>query len=240
MKNIITGLADIIFPPGCILCGTFMDEHPYFSFCPYCFSQIQFIQSPQCTCCGLSFLDRDGEDHLCGECITSEQFFSVARSLGKYDGTLLEAIRLFKYRGKVTVGKALGRLMADHEYRGFTIRDYSLIIPVPLHKNRLKERGFNQSLILARELSRYCSIPLDFSLLKRTIHRKPQTMLRRKERLANVKGTFEVKNAEKIKGEKILLVDDVYTTGSTVKECSRMLLRYEAAEVAVLTLARTG
>jgi ComF family protein len=239
-KNIIKGLADIVFPPGCILCGAFMDEHSHPSFCPHCFSQIHFIQSSQCKRCGVPFLDREGEDHLCGECITSEQFFSVARSLGKYDGVLLEAIHLFKYRGKLTVGKALGRLMKEHEYRNVTIRDYSLVIPVPLHKRRLKERGFNQSLILARELSLYFSIPLDFSLLKRTIHRKPQTMLKKKERLANVKGAFEVKSAEKIKGKKILLVDDVYTTGSTVKECSRMLLRHEAAEVAVLTLARTG
>jgi ComF family protein len=240
MKNIIKGLADIVFPPGCIFCGAFMDEHTNRSFCPHCFSQIHFVQSPQCTCCGVPFPDRDGEDHLCGECIMSEQFFSVARSLGKYNRVLLEAIHLFKYQGKVTLGKALGRLMTEHEYRNVTIRDYSIIIPVPLHKQRLKERGFNQSLILARELSTYFSIPLDFSLLKRTVHRKPQTMLKKKERLANVKGAFEVKSAANIKGKKILLVDDVYTTGSTVKECSRMLLRHEAAEVAVLTLARVG
>jgi ComF family protein len=240
MRNIMTGLADVVFPPGCILCGAFMDEHSHPSFCPHCFSQIPFIQSPQCTCCGLPFLDKEGEDHLCGECIASEQFFSVARSLGKYDSVLLEAIHLFKYRGKVTVGKALGRLMTEHEYRNVTIRDYTLIIPVPLHKKRLRERGFNQSLILARELSLCFSIPLDFSLLKRTVHRKPQTMLKKKERLANVKGAFEVKSAEKIKGKKILLVDDVYTTGSTVKECARVLLQNQAAEVAVLTLARTG
>lgn len=240
MRNILTGLADVVFPPGCILCGAFMDEHSHPSFCTHCFSQIPFIQSPQCTCCGLPFLDKEGEDHLCGECIASEQFFSVACSLGKYDSVLLEAIHLFKYRGKVTLGKALGRLMTEHEYRNVTIRDYTLIIPVPLHKKRLRERGFNQSLILARELSLCFSIPLDFSLLKRTVHRKPQTMLKKKERLANVKGAFEVKSAEKIKGEKILLVDDVYTTGSTVKECARVLLQNQAAEVAVLTLARTG
>jgi ComF family protein len=239
MKKIITGLADIVFPPRCILCGAFMDHHSPPSFCTHCFSQIHFIQSPQCTCCGLPFLDREGEDHLCGECIISEQFFSKVRSVGKYDSILLEAIHLFKYRGKLSLGKALGRLMTEHEYRDFTIRNYSLIIPVPLHTKKLKERGFNQSLILARELSIHFSIPLDFSLLKRTIHREPQTMLKKKERLVNVKGAFEIKSAEKIKGEKILLVDDVYTTGSTVKECSRMLIRNEAAEVAVLTLART-
>ena len=238
IKNTLTGLTEIIFPPRCTICGTLMRENKNFSFCPECFSRIYFIQSPQCTCCGLPFPDSEGEDHFCEECITSKQSFSVARALGKYDKTLLEAIHLFKYRGKIVMGKVLGRLMAEREYKSLTTGNYSLIIPVPLHPKRLKERGFNQSLVLAKEVARKFSISLNFSSLKRIVHTKPQTMLKKKERMSNVKRAFEVKDAEKIKGEKILLIDDVYTTGSTVRECSRVLIRHKAAEVAVLTLAR--
>ena len=238
IKNTLTGLTDIIFPPRCSICGALMRENKKFSFCPECLSLIYFIQSPHCTCCGLPFPDMEGEDHLCEECIVSKQSFSVARALGKYDKTLLEAIHLLKYRGKIAMGEVMGRLMAEREYKSLAIGNYSLIIPVPLHPKRLKERGFNQSLVLAREIARKFSISLDFSILKRNVHTKPQTMLKKKDRMLNVKGAFEVKNAEKIKGEKILLIDDVYTTGSTVRECSRVLIRHKAAEVAVLTLAR--
>jgi len=113
-----------------------------------------------------------------------------------------------------------------------------LIIPVPLHRRRLKERGFNQSVILAREVARAHSIHLDFETLKRTIHTKPQTGLGRKQRSANVKGAFEVADRERVKGERVVLIDDVYTTGSTVRECARVLVKNGVEEVAVLTLAR--
>ena len=129
--------------------------------------------------------------------------------------------------------------MAQAEYNSLNIKNYSLIIPIPLHRKKLAERGFNQSLILAREIAVKFSMPLDFTTLKRNVYTKSQTTLTRNERKSNVKGAFEVKNPGVIKGERILLIDDVFTTGSTARECSRMLIRHKADEVAVLTLART-
>ncbi len=128
--------------------------------------------------------------------------------------------------------------MAGLDYGGFRIRDCTLIIPVPLHRKRLRERSFNQSLILAREISRRHSIPINFNVLKRKVHTEPQVSLGKADRGPNVRGAFEVVEKKAITGEKILLVDDVYTTGSTVKECARVLRTNGAAEVAVLTLAR--
>jgi len=238
IKSIVTGLTDIIFPPRCLICGTPLMENENYSFCPGCRSRINCVRSPQCTRCGLPFQSTEDEDHLCEECILSKPFFSTARALGKYEGTLLEAIHLFKYKGKITIGKTLGKLMAQAEYNSLNIRDYTLIIPIPLHRKKLAERGFNQSLILAREIAVRFSIPLDFTTLKRNVYTKSQTSLKKNERKSNVKGAFEVKTPGKIKGEKILLIDDVFTTGSTARECSRMLIRHKADEVAVLTLAR--
>lgn len=117
--------------------------------------------------------------------------------------------------------------------------DYSLIIPVPLHSKRLRERGFNQSLILAREISKKFLIPLDFLTLRRHMYTDAQINLGRKDREANVKGVFSVRDSEKIQGQRIILVDDVYTSGSTARECTRILMRNNAESVAILTLART-
>jgi len=164
--------------------------------------------------------------------------FSMARALGKYEGALLDTIHLFKYHGKISAGEALGRMMAKTSYDFLVIGDYSLIIPVPLHPKRLRERGFNQSLILARQISKIFSIPLDFITLRRKIRTEAQVNLSRQKRVANVRGAFEVTARNGIEGKKILLIDDVYTTGSTVKECSEILMKNGAEEVAVLTLAR--
>jgi len=129
--------------------------------------------------------------------------------------------------------------MADFAYPAFHMADYSLIIPVPLHSKRLRERGFNQSLILAREISKKFLIPLDFLTLRRHMYTDAQINLGRKDREANVKGVFSVRDSEKIQGQRIILVDDVYTSGSTARECTRILMRNNAESVAILTLART-
>lgn len=222
-----------------MVCGAILGSEEKLRICPECLSQISFIESPICPCCGLPFINYEGADHLCGECSTSsKQFFSVARSVGKFETSLLDVIHQFKYKGKIAAGETIGRLMAEFEDDSFSSKGYSLIMPVPLHRKRLKERGFNQSLILARVIAERHSIRLDFNTLKRTIHTMPQTSLGREQRGKNVKGAFEVTDGEGIKGEKVLLIDDVYTTGSTVNECARVLVKSGAAEVAVLTLAR--
>jgi len=238
LKRILTGLADLIFPPRCITCDTILDHYENLPVCPACLSKIKFITSPLCSCCGIPFFGADESDHLCGDCIISKPAFTVARAVGHYESTLLEAIHNFKYRGKITFGKIMGRLMAEYKSPNFNISDFTLIIPVPLHSKRLRERGFNQSVILAREIVRILPIPMDFLTLKRYTYTEPQIHLGKKERESNVRGAFMVTDPDKIKDRKIILVDDVYTTGSTVKECARMLMKNGAQTVAVLTLAR--
>ena len=238
LKNVLTGLADIIFPSRCVVCGIVLSNNERIRICSECLSRTGFVKAPICSCCGLPFVNYEGTNHLCGECTSSKQYFSVARSVGKFEEPLLDVIHQFKYKGKIAVGETLGRLMAEFEYDSFSIEGYSLILPVPLHQRRLKERGFNQSVILAREIAMRYSIHLDFGTLKRTIHTKPQTGLGKKQRSTNVKGVFEVTDSGRIDGERVVLIDDVYTTGSTVRECARVLVKSGVEEVAVLTLAR--
>jgi ComF family protein len=237
LKQIFTNLADIIFPPKCIGCGVVFDGNNS-HFCGHCFAKINFIKSPLCHCCGIPYLGDEESNHLCGNCISTKPHFISARAVGQFDGVLLDAIHQFKYRGNIAIGKALGELMAENEYPSLNIKEYSLIIPVPLHLKRLKERGFNQSAILAKTLAKKFRMPLDITSFKRCAYTEPQVRLKKQEREANVKGAFEVTDRRKIAGQKVILVDDVYTTGNTVKECARMLVKNKAEQVAVLTLAR--
>ncbi len=128
--------------------------------------------------------------------------------------------------------------MAQFAYPDFNIGDYSLLMPIPLHPKRLRERGFNQSVILAKEISKRFNISLDFMTLRRHVYTEPQISLGKREREVNVRGAFSVTDPAKIKGQEIILVDDVYTSGSTAKECARVLMKNKAGRVAVLTLAR--
>jgi len=231
------GLSDLVFPPRCLACGILLAGPEDKRFCDACFSQVSFIYSPLCPCCGIP-LQGAGADHLCGDCLLFRPPYNIARAVARYDSVLLDAIHIFKYKGKIATGEVLGKMMAAHVYPGFNIADYSLIVPVPLHRKRLRERGFNQAVILGREVSKRFSIPMDFMNLKRHVFTEPQVTLGKNQRTENVKGAFTVKDGKRIEGRKIILVDDVYTTGSTVKECAGALMEHRAAEVAVLTLAR--
>lgn len=240
MKEILTGINDLIFPPRCITCDVILEEHGPLPFCPRCTAGIHFIHSPLCTRCGTPFTVTAGEDHLCGECLVTRRPYAVARAVGLYEETLLTAIHLFKYRGRVGIGKVLGNLMADFAGGIWDMKVFSVIMPVPLHRKRLRERGFNQAVILARQIARRFSLPIDFTTLRRAVFTEPQVGLGREDRSVNVRGAFAVRKPEQSAGKKILLVDDVYTTGSTLSECVRTLLTAGADSVAVLTLAKAA
>jgi ComF family protein len=231
-------LGDFFFPPKCLLCGRSLGENPDDHPCPLCLAEIKFFSHPRCPCCGLGFAETPGEDHLCSSCLTEERYFSKARALGPYEGLIVEAISRFKYLGSSRLAKVLGTLLAEYQDPDFPFSEFALILSVPLHPQRLRQRGFNQSLLLARRISRQHSVPLDFTALQRTRDTQPQTQLSGSERQKNMRGAFEVRRPEVIAEKHILLIDDVFTTGATVQECSRVLLRAGAKQVDVLTLAR--
>jgi ComF family protein len=238
LKEILTGIADLIFPPRCITCDNLLEQRGPLPLCASCEEKIRFIRSPLCPRCGLPFPAAEGEDHFCGDCIIAEKPYAVARAVGEYEETLLTAIHRFKYRGKTGIGEILGGIMADFAAGIWDMKVFDLIIPVPLHLRKLRERGFNQSVILARRISKRFDIPLDLTSLRRELFTPPQVGLGREERSANVRGAFSATRPERITGRRILLVDDVFTTGSTLTECTRVLIRANAESVAVLTLAR--
>ena len=238
LKEAFRDLADVLFPPRCHSCRKVAEKLTNDLFCPACEEKIRYIHTPLCPACGVPYDNSEGSDHICGDCLTAPKPFAVARSVAVFDGILLEAIHAFKYRNKTGMGVGLGRMMTCDSYPGMDMQGYTIIMPVPLHIRRLRERGFNQSLLLAKVLSARYAIPLDFVTLRRERDTPPQTTMGRKERQANIKGAFAVADKERVREQHVLLIDDVYTTGSTLAECARVLLNSGAAQVGVLTLAR--
>lgn len=236
--EVLNDVSDIIFPPRCLGCADILHPHRGQLFCPACKEKVKFITGSLCPVCGTTFSDSPAASHLCGNCMENKTYFSCARAVVSYETIILDAIHQFKYGNNISVGARLASFMANFSFPDVDFTGYSLIIPVPLHIKRLRQRGFNQSLILARAIAKKWQIPVNFSLLKRHKFTETQTGLHKAERNKNIKGAFEVGDKKIIAGKNVILVDDVYTTGATINECARILTKAGAKKVAVLTLAR--
>jgi ComF family protein len=176
-------------------------------------------------------------DHLCGRCLLGEFYFERARSCAFYDGLLRDILHRFKYERKLSLGGILSSILIESFPKDLDIPD--LVIPVPLYIDRLRYRGYNQSVILGVNLAKHLRVSFDPFVLKRIRDTKPQFEITGEdEKRKNVKGAFSIENFEKIRGKTILLIDDVLTTGSTINECTRVLLQAGASWVQVVTLMR--
>lgn len=240
----LDSLMDWLYPPRCRGCGGRIHGRDAECFCAACWQQIRVIDHPLCATCGRPFPDASGADHTCGACLSRPPAFTQARAWACYprqeseEHPLRQAIQKFKYGRKVSLGKPLGRLLAQDCRPLLEQWKVDLIVPVPLHPRRLRWRGFNQSVLLARQVSRICGVPVDPFLLSRNVETPPQTQLSEPERRRNVRGAFSVNPEPSLENRSVLLLDDVYTSGATVNECSRCLKRAGAKAVYVLTLAR--
>jgi ComF family protein len=194
--------------------------------------------SSYCLCCG-RFFEGSVEPHLCQDCLEKRPHFTYHRSYGRYKGKLKDAILLYKYRRFQILGGNFARLISRRLGKEENIWwKADVIIPVPLHPKRQKKRGFNQAQVIAAELARIKGIKLEEGALVKVKNVLPQTFLEIEERGKNVSGAFRVVDKERIKGKIVILVDDVYTTGSTIKECSMVLKEAGSKEVRALTLAQ--
>ncbi len=229
-------LLGLVFPGRCKACGGRLTRGARF-FCPGCLQKARLITGPLCTVCGRPYPDGSGEDHPCAECIRSRKAFDSARAPLAYEGVVRDAIHLYKYRELRALKSYLGGFVEYGARRWF--EGATVAAAVPLHPRRLRARGFNQSLFLAKAAADGLGIRLSAGSLERVKHTMPQIELSPAERELNVRGAFAV-NGEGFAGESVLLVDDVYTTGATVNECARVLKKAGAANVHVLTVARVA
>ena len=238
LYEFLSQISDAFFPRICLACSRILPSGSPEFFCSDCFGQITFLHGSLCPVCGILFPDSSSEDHLCPSCMENAHWFEFARAAVAYEGIIADVIRRFKYGRDLTAGEALAGLLADFDFDGVDFSAFDAIIPVPLHIRRLRERRFNQSLVLARALGKKHGIAVDFSLLKRRRFTLTQTGLNKSERDKNISGAFRASHSEKIPGGSFLLVDDVYTTGATINECAKTLAEAGAKRVAALTAAR--
>ncbi len=225
-----------LLPPQCYCCEAFLPEGQE-GFCRGCLSGIHWIEPPFCTRCGIPFVSREDRSHPCGVCLEKPRYFTIGRALGTYEGPLREAIHRWKYEGKGYITPLFGEWMARRFLDHWRTDLFDLLIPVPLHPRRLRERGFNQALLLAEDLGCRLGIPCRKRILQKRESTVPQVRLSGAERESGVRGAFVLRKEEEVEKRRILLVDDVYTTGATVNECAKVLLDGGAERVDVFTVA---
>ncbi len=236
-EHSVTGaLLDLFLPSLCALCNEKEVEEVFCAKCSVDF-ETERLTGARCPICSEPFMSQEAVDHTCVVCLKSPPPFIEAISLYYYSGAVLNALHGLKYRGDISMAGPLGKIIR----KGLAKRGLrpDIIIPVPLHIKRLKERGFNQSLLIAKEAAKALRIPLDYRGLKRVRDTGAQVGLGRTGRAENIKGAFKTVRPKEYDGKTVLLIDDVYTTGATARECATVL-KNSGASISVITLARAA
>ena len=249
ISTLYNQVLDIVFPPRCAGCGTWSQD----LFCSSCWIQLKPIKPPFCFICGHPFDPLSYSAAECADCRGQRSHtapsFRALRSAYTFEGPVREAIHRFKYQDKIALAAPLARLLYDllcqqpSSLPAIPCDRLKLLIPVPLHPWRRYRRGYNQSALLARELSRHLPVPVS-EVLRRVRHTVPQVELSAQERTANVAGAFAVDASalkqvqSRIAAGPVLLIDDVCTTGATLRECVATLKQSGVNDIYALTLAR--
>ena len=238
MKSYADSLLELIYPEKntCFICEVYDEKIADKYICQSCERKFKKIQPPVCSKCSKP-LEYNSSVDLCAECCDTKRYFEMSRSPYAYDGLIKKVIYSYKYYNKTYLYKLFGNLLMDF-MKNINYTYFDCIVSVPLHSSKMRERGYNQSELIARYLSSKLSIPY-VDAIKRTKKTLKQSGQNKEHRRRNMKGAFEIKHpAEKVINSSVLLVDDIYTTGSTVDECSRVLVNYGAAGVYIITIAR--
>ncbi|MGJ3262912.1 MAG: ComF family protein [Salinarimonas sp.] len=235
-RGLLARLADVIYPPACPSCGGALAETP--GLCAACWRELTFLERPWCARLGTPFAIEMGEGTLSPAAIAAPPPFARARAAVAYEGVARTLVHKLKYGDRLDVAQTLARMMlrAGREL----LVDADLLVPVPLHRGRLWSRRFNQAAVLARALSRACGVPADPMLLRRVKATRTQVGLTRPQRARNLAGALVVPRTlrPRVAGRRVVLVDDVLTTGATAEAAARALRRAGAARVDVLAFAR--
>ena len=243
LEYIKEGALNFVFPLNCEICQKPIRESKGYSICEDCFNRIEFIEKPYCVKCGKPLIKTEfflkNKDILCADCRKEKYSFKFARSVTVYNKILKKFIHLYKYYNEKKLADPLGKLLINYLLKCKEFEKIDLLIPVPMHKNDLRKRGFNQSVLLGRKIGNYFSIPIEEKILIKEKSTPFQINLSKKERKKNLIKVFSVKEPEKFENKNILIVDDVFTTGSTVNECAKEIKKAKAKNIFVLTLARS-
>ena len=232
-KMLGDGLLSLLFPTPCAACGRYIKDFKYLYVCPDCYKSIRLLDGVVCKTC-MKPMNADFMTE-CSECAEGKRHFVHVSAAGVYSGALKELIHLTKFYER----KKIAKLLADFIFENVmdtAIKWADVIVPVPLSKGSLSERGYNQTALVALELSKRTGVQY-LDAVKKVRETEPQNKLERKDRLKNLKDAFKAELP--VNGKKVLVVDDVYTTGATMNEMAKTLLAAGAKEVRGIVVARS-
>lgn len=236
VRGTVRRAVDLVLPPRCLGCGDLVGAPG--AVCPACWAGIDFIAPPLCRCCGLPFDYDEGPDAVCGDCARSPPVYGRARSAMVYNDTSRRLVLAFKHADRIDAAPAWGDWLS--RAGGALLADADMLVPVPLHRGRLISRRYNQAALIAQALGRVSGLPVCVDALRRIRATPSQGRMNRSQRERNVAGAFAVadRRRDRVGDARIVLIDDVMTTGATLAACVQPLLHAGAANVDVLTLAR--
>lgn len=241
LKAAYDAVLDLCFPARCQGCQQLKHD----LICPDCRREINYIEPPLCDCCGRPFDSGAHAADVCGDCRRQRPSFDLARALGTHTGPLRRAIIAYKFHGRTRLAEPLAQMLSDYLTQpdgpaSRLVGEADFIVPVPLHPNRRRWRGYDQAELLAGHLADQVGRPTMPLVLARVRETKPQIRLTPAQRRTNVRGAFQVRDPEACAGGRILLLDDVFTTGATLQECAKALRRAGAKSVFALTVSRSS
>jgi ComF family protein len=234
-------LTSVFFPAGCRICEQLLMRSSRVPICEECWASVQRLSGKQCVVCGLNLegLTADeGNELVCPLCREKTYGFDRARSYGLYQGELVRAILLLKFEQMAPMGEKFAGWLEELVRREPELLEADVVVPVPLHRQREKERGYNQAAMIAKPLAKRLKLPYQAALLVRTRPRPNKHILNEEERWASVRGAFATRRGSQVDKRRVLLVDDVLTTGATLDACARALREAGAKSVIGLTVAR--
>lgn len=237
IKPILQRAVNAIYPPQCLSCREIVSEEG--NMCSQCWEGATFIADPICHKCGIPFELNVAQETWCGDCMQCSPKYNKARAVFVYDDNSQRLISKFKYSDKTSASPYLARWML--RVGSGMLHDCDFVAPVPLHRNRLIYRRYNQAALLCKSIEQQTSKTTVVDLLKRVKNTPSQARLTTNQRKINVSGAFSLneKYSDYVVGKNILLVDDVMTTGATIEACAKILLQAGADKINILTIART-
>lgn len=242
LRGLADALASVLFPAPCRICGETLDNSSRIPICRACLASLAPICAPLCQHCGCPITSHipleTSHAPLCHICRRGLYDFDFARSYGIYSPAMARAIMLLKHHAVLPLGDWFARRIAEAAKPHPEMYAADVIVPVPVHRARLRERGYNQADLIARPLAKLLGLPVQSCLLVRTKPRPDKLRLTMRERWRTVRGAYEMQQGVRVDKLKVLLVDDVLTTGATLDACSRALRKAGAAQVVALTVAR--
>lgn len=235
LQKVINAITDIIYPRACPICGKAAPvvDGERLQVCVPCQEKLRYIGESYCLQCGKEL--RRADEQYCYDCGKIKHHYEQGAAAFVYTEGIKQSIYRYKYKGRREYARWYGRVLADRCGARIRMWNPDVIVPVPLHREKLKKRGYNQAELVANELGKRLGIPVDGDYLVRRHNTAPMKELTSNERLKNLKNAFIITNND-VKYNKILIVDDIYTTGATVDACADVLKEYGAKEVYCVSL----